>query len=311
MKLGELPLCELRRHLARDGLSIDCGLVRTRVRGNLPGFAEALQLLYAAYDLDRPPAFHDVTVTLRLRRDWRARMARQVEFVLDGDTPFDPLPAAHHLPMYEWGLNWSIASRCHRHLLLHAGAVARDGLGLLIPAVPGTGKSTLTAALTQRGYRLLSDEFGVVRLSDQRLLPAVRPVALKNASIAVMRRFAPQAVIGPTYRNTRKGDVAHLAPDAVSVAARHEPAVPVMVLFPQYRRGATLAVESVDPAMAFIKLSANSFNYELLGERSFNAVAKLAQGCRAYRVTYDSLDEAVGTIDELLADCRQPLAVGQ
>ena len=40
-------------------------------------------------------------------------------------------------------------------------------------------------------YRLLSDEFGAVRLRDVRLLPLVRPISLKNESIDVMKRFAP------------------------------------------------------------------------------------------------------------------------
>ena len=43
-------------------------------------------------------------------------------------------------------------------LLLHAG-VERDGLALICPP-SWSGKSTLTAALSLRGWRLLSDEFG-------------------------------------------------------------------------------------------------------------------------------------------------------
>jgi predicted ATPase len=32
--------------------------------------------------------------------------------------------------------------------------VERDGHALILPAMPGSGKSTLTAALVQRGWRL-------------------------------------------------------------------------------------------------------------------------------------------------------------
>src|SRR5690606_30203018 len=148
-------------------------------------------------------------------------------------------------------------------------------------------------------------------LRDLSLLPLVRPVSLKNESIEVMARFAPEAVIGPTFRNTRKGDVAHVAPTAQSVATRHEPAAPVLIVFPQFRDGASLAVEAVDDAIAFIKVSGNSFNYELLGERGFDALTRLVQRCRCYRVTYGDLHAAVAAVDELLEQCVQPLAVGQ
>jgi len=309
--IAERPVAELRRRLRNEGLSLDCGLIRVRVRGDVPGFAEALQRLYGAFPLECANVFHDVTVRLERKRRWRDRLRPYVQFVLDGDAPFDALPAAHHLPMFEWGINWCVASRCHRYLLLHAGTVARDGLGVLIPAVPGTGKSTLTAALTARGFRLLSDEFGVVRLRDHRLLPLVRPVSLKNESIAVFARFAPEAVIGPTFHGTRKGDVAHVAPTPQSVAARAEPAVPALIVFPQFRKGARLSVEPVDAGLAFVKVSGNAFNYELLGERAFEAVARLVQSCRCYRVCYGELEEAVAAVDELLARAVQPLAVGQ
>lgn len=311
MTIAELPVEELQRRLRRDGISLDFGLIRARIRANVPALAESLHCVYGAFPLSAGAALHDVTATLRREWSWRQRFRPQVQFVLDGDLPFEALPAATHLPMLEWGLNWCIASRCHRHLLLHAGVVARDDLGVLIPAVPGSGKSTLTAALACRGYRLLSDEFGVVRLRDHRLLPLVRPIALKNESIEVIGRFAPEAVIGPRFRNTRKGDVAHVAPTSGSVAQRHAPAQPALILFPQYRAGALAELEPVDEAMAFIKVSGNSFNYELLGEAAFQAVAQLVQRCRTYRITYSCLEDAIALIDGLLQDCIQPLAVGQ
>lgn len=311
MSIADLPLAEVRRRLRGEGLSLDCGLIRVRVRSDVPGFAEVLRTLYGAHPLASSSGFHDVTVHLPVQRSWRDRFKAKVQFLLDGDAPFEALPVETHLPMFEWGLNWCVASRCHRQLLLHAGVVAREGLGILIPALPGSGKSTLTAALASRGYRLLSDEFGALRLRDLSLLPLVRPVSLKNESIEVMARFAPEAVIGPTFRNTRKGDVAHVAPTAQSVATRHEPAAPVLIVFPQFRDGASLAVEAVDDAIAFIKVSGNSFNYELLGERGFDALTRLVQRCRCYRVTYGDLHAAVAAMDELLEQCVQPLAVGQ
>ena len=72
------------------------------------------------------------------------------------------------------------------HLLLHAGAVARDGRAVLLPARPESGKSSLTTALLLHGFDYLSDEFGAVDPVTGRLSPVERPISL---SPHVLPRF--------------------------------------------------------------------------------------------------------------------------
>jgi HprK-related kinase A len=217
----------------------------------------------------------------------------------DAAVLFEPFPAATHLPLLEWGLNYLLAQRLNHRLLLHAGVVEFGGRAVVMPALPGTGKSTLTAALAASGARLLSDEFGVVGLDDGLLHPLVRPVSLKNASIDVIAGFAPDAVLGPRFPGTRKGTVAHLAPDAHSHAHRHTPAAPGLVLFPRYVPDGALSVEPMPKARAFAKLAVNSFNYELLGPDGFEAVGRLLQASDVFRLAYGRLDEALAAIREL------------
>ena len=202
----------------------------------------------------------------------------------------------------EWGLNWCVASRAHRFLLLHAGVVERDGHAVVLPALPGSGKSTLTAALANRGFRLLSDEFGAVDLQRSRLVPMVRPIALKNESIELIRRFAPGARLGPSFPRTRKGTVAHLAPDRNSVDRRSEPANPALIVFPKFDTGADLSVETVPKARAFVRLVANSFNYELLGAPAFAAAGRLVDQSDCLALRYSRLDEAIAAIEGALAN---------
>jgi HprK-related kinase A len=237
----------------------------------------------------------------------------QVEFVVDGERPFEPFPADTDLPLLEWGLNFVIAQRAQHVLLLHAGVVERDGLGILLPALPGSGKSTLVAGLACRGYRLLSDEFAAIGLDDGRCMPLLRPVALKNESIDVLRNAAPAAILGPTYPRTRKGSVAHLAPDVASVARRHEPATPVAVVFPKFLRGAAAALEPLPGARAFAKLAANAFNYAVLGPEGFGAMARLLHGAETHRLRFGRLEDGIAAIDALharIASARAPSAAG-
>lgn len=272
-----------------------------RIRSNVRALAAPLAKLYQHFEWLPASGFFDATVGVHHVPGIRRILRPQVRLIVDATIPFEPFPANNHLPLLEWGMNFALAERGLHSLLLHAGVVERNGKAILLPAIPGSGKSTLTAALMCEDYRLLSDEFGVVGLGDGNLHPMVRPVALKNESIAVIADRYPASVMGPTFDKTRKGRVAHLAPSLDSVLRRKVTAQPSLVVFPQFRRGAALRVEPVDPVMAFGKLCVNSFNYEFLGPQSFNAISRLVQTCSHWRVEFGGLDDAVRAMDDLLA----------
>jgi len=301
MRVADLAVDELRERLGTDGISLDFGAACGRIRADVPGFAETFGRVYSRFEVGPPAGFFDVTVRLRRARGVRRYFRPQVEFVADGLVPFEPFPADTHLPLLEWGINFLFSERLGFHLLLHAGVVALDGRAVILPAMPGSGKSTLTAALATRGFRLLSDEFGVVRLADGQLLPLLRPVALKNESIDVIAKFAPQATIGPSFPRTRKGTVAHMAPDAESIESRHVPAQPALIIFPRFDPAVECRLTPEKRSHAFTRLSMNSFNYDMLGPAGFDAVGRVIESCAVYRLAYRDLDRAVAAIRDLLA----------
>lgn len=302
-RLADLSLDALASLLQGEGLSLDFGAARARIRSDVVALVPALRRVYGEHTHDPDCRFHDVDVVLRRARGLRRRVGPQIEMECDAAVLFEPFPADTHLPLLEWGINYLFAQRLNQRLLLHAGVVEIDGRAVVMPALPGTGKSTLTAALATSGARLLSDEFGVVDLDRTRLLPLVRPASLKNASIDVIEAFAPAAVIGPRFPRTRKGTVAHLAPDARSCRERHVPASPGLVLFPRYEAGSDLRVEPMSKARAFAKLAVNSFNYEILGPDGFDAVGRLLQASDVYRLTYGELSGAIDAIRGLVSRC--------
>lgn len=305
-RLADVPAGAVAAALRGEGLSLDFGAARVRIRADVDGLADAIRCVYGEYPHDERAPFHDVALALHRRRGLRRVVGAQIEAVADADVLFEPFPAATHLPLLEWSLNYLLAQRLQHRLLLHAGVVALDDRALVMPALPGSGKSTLTAALASSGWRLLSDEFGIVGLDDGLMHPMPRPIALKEASIDVVAAFAPHAVIGPRFPGTRKGTVAHVAPDARSVAARHTPAAPALLVFPHFLAGAAVRVEPMPRARAFAKLSVNSFNYEVLGPDGFEAVGALVARCTVHRLSYGDVGAAVGALRELLA--RAPLA---
>ncbi len=284
------------------GLIVDYGACAVRVRSRLTFFNRAFEQLYRCFEYLPAARFADFHVAMSSGHGVRRFFRRQARFLIDEIEPFEPFALTNAFPLYEWGVNWCFGQRFNQYVLFHSGALAIGDRAVVMAATPGSGKSTLTAAMMLRGFRLLSDEFGVLDPATGCMLPMLKPVALKNRSIDVIRSFSDTAFLGPTFPGTRKGDVAHLAPDACSVDSAHRPARPVVVLFPVWREGAALELKPQAREQAFARLAFNSFNYALLGPVSFEAVTDVVASCRAFQLTYGSLEEAVTCVRELVED---------
>lgn len=298
MNIGSYPAGVLRARLHGPGLDLPIGPFVARVRSDVPGLEGGIRRMYGSHEL-LDAAFADFHIRLLRARGPRRWYRPQVNFHLDGHTPFKPLPLDQAYAMLEWGLNWCIASHMHGYLMLHAGVLARGGQALIMPAPPGSGKSTLSAALSYRGWRLLSDELALIDPANLRLTGLARPVSLKNQSIDVIRRFLPEAELGPTVHDTLKGDVAHLQPHADAVRDVASMPLPAWVVFPRWHAGAACRLEAVSKSAALMRLADGAFNYSLLGEAGFRAAADVVARCACYEFVYSRLDEALDAFSQL------------
>jgi HprK-related kinase A len=298
LTLSTLAPAELAARLRGPGLALRMGQFTISLRTVLPAVRQGLALLYADYPLAAPD-FADFHLAMARGRGLRAWYQPQARFVFDGQEPLKPLPLAHAFPMLEWGMNYCVSAYADSWLLLHAAVVEKHGRAAILPAPPGSGKSTLCAALVQSGWRLLSDELAMIGLADGLLWPNPRPVSLKNASIGVIRARFPDSVFSPAVAGTDKGTVAHLKPPAAAVARAREPARPGWIIYPRYEAGAATSVVPVGRADAFMRTAGNAFNYSILGVHGFDALAGLVERCASLALTYSDLDEALAWFDQL------------
>lgn len=197
-------------------------------------------------------------------------------------------------------MNWCIAAHAHDRLLLHSAVIERNGMAVVMPAPPGSGKSTLCAALIHRGWRLLSDELALVSLSDGLVSPLVRAVSLKNQSVDVIRRFAPDAVFNRLSHGTHKGTVTHMRAPSEHVRRVNERARPRWVVFPRYVPDAPAVMTPRARGESLLELARNAFNYSVLGRDGFEALAGMLAGCDCFDFSYGRLDDAVLSFDQLL-----------
>lgn len=301
MMLSELHGPELERRLRGGGLAIRTGPFNFRIISALRSVADGLRLLYADYPLVDEHEFVDFTVTLTqsggLRRWWRP----QVKFVYDGEHPFVPLPVDHAFPLLEWAMNWCISSQAHHYLTLHAAVIERAGCAVVMPAPPGSGKSTLCAGLISRGWRLLSDELTLISLNDGLISPLARPISLKNESLAVIRQFVPGVVLNHVTHDTSKGSVSHMKVPTAHVTRFADRARPGWVIFPKYVPEAKAELSARSKADSMLELGRNSFNYTVLGLKGFEMLADLISASDCHDFRYSQLEDAMAVFDQLAA----------
>lgn len=295
--LGSVTDEEVRERLSGSGLVLDVGGAVLRVRSTLALLSRQLRAVYPHFPLVDGSSWADIDVRIEPVRGLRRWVRPQIELSSDGQVLFEPFPADSPLPLMEWGCNWLIGQRMNHLLLFHAGVLEKNGRALVMPALPGSGKSTLTAALSQRGWRLLSDEFGAFDPAQGRFIPMLKPIALKNESIRVMAEFAPDARVGPHFPRTRKGTVAHMAASAGDTARRAEPALPGAIVLPRWRSPGDLSWQELPRPQAFAALAFNAFNYAVLGDEGLDAALSVARECPAWTLEYTRLDDAVAVID--------------
>ena len=297
MRLSEVPAAELSRRLAA-GLSMAMGPFVFRIQSKLPNVVTGLHRLYADFPL-ADGLFADFHVRVDKVVGPRRYYRPQVQFWMDGLTPFKPLPRPQAFAMLEWGMNWCIAVNAHYYLMLHAAVLERDGRALIMPGDPGAGKSTLTAALMLSGWRLLSDEIALVDRRDGLLRGLSRPVSLKNASIGIIHDYASQAVFGETAHDTHKGSVTHLRPTTDSVLRLDETARPAWIVFPRWKAAAEARLTPHSKSAALLHLASHAFNYSVLGQLGFQRAAALLDACDCWDFEYGRLEDAIRVFQDL------------
>lgn len=301
MNVSDLSFSQLLTRL-RKGIRLRIPPFVIHLKSDDLRIARGIHTLYADYPLLAEALFTDFYIELKPPSLWRRWFRPQASFITDNLAPFAPMPKDQAFAFFEWGLNWCFAQHSNHCLVLHAAVVEKNGCAVILPAPPGSGKSTLCAGLVSRGWRLLSDELAMVELETGQLVPVPRPISLKNTSIDVMREFAPDMTMGEVVLNTTKGSVAHLSPPPASLDQADILATPRWVILPKYDAESDSCLEPLAKAHCFMLLIKNAFNYNVLGERGFEVMGDLIDRSDCYSFTYSDLNDAIALFDKLAAE---------
>ena len=179
-------------------------------------------------------------------------------------------------------------------LILHAGAVVRDGLALLLPAASGAGKTTLTLALAARGWLPLTDD--VCPLIEQagawRAMRCPRCCHLSDESRDLLRGQGielegPVGELYGYYRPRRWG----------------EPAPVRAIAIPCFQAGAAPGREPLTQAQCLAELIPATYAREWqTGREQRLTAARLAGQVPGVRLMFSSVEDALDLVEALAAE---------
>jgi hypothetical protein len=183
---------------------------------------------------------------------------------------------------------------------LHAGAVSRDGAGILVPGSTGAGKSTLTLALACAGLSFVSDDLVFLTGDESRTIAALglsEDIDLTLRTVELLPEVA--GLIGPAHDGWPKRTLAPAEALGAEVALTCQPQV---LVFPRIAGSVRSQLEPLARSDALLELAPNVVLTEPdAAQAHFDALAALVNHCRCYRLhTGTDLVEAARIVAALL-----------
>lgn len=178
----------------------------------------------------------------------------------------------------------------------HAGCVARDGVAVVLPADPGSGKSTLTCGLVRAGFDYVTDEGVAFVPGTARIEPYPKPLSLDPGSWFLFPELEPRWPFPDGAKDRQHWPI---VPDSIRSGAASGPCEARYLVFPRYTAGAATALAPLGRAEALMEIAKNTFGFNRDSRAHLDRLAAVVRACECHRLTVGDLDDAVACIEEL------------
>jgi hypothetical protein len=180
--------------------------------------------------------------------------------------------------------------------MIHAGVVAGPNGAILLPAAPHGGKSTLAAALTYSGYKLLSDDTAILDGPTETIHPFPIGLSLRSGSWPVLTDMIPE--LSRTPELVSGSEVLKIvAPPCSRIALAPLPVS--TVIFPSYGADRREALGELSPGQALVKLS-DAGLWVPHRDENVPQFLKWLENLPCYQLEYSNLEAALDLVRDAL-----------
>lgn len=186
-------------------------------------------------------------------------------------------------------------------LALHAGAVTYGDGCLLLPAAPGGGKTSLTAALIRSGFDYLTDELSLIEAETHGLRPVPISLTIKPGSVDLLAPFVPDLPALRTHVREDEQVVRYLLPwDSAPPARQHQTYQVKWIIFPRLAPDAPARLKPLPRIEALDRLLGEALVLpEDLTPADVAGLVAWMQRIESYELPVGRLDDAVGATKAL------------
>ncbi len=255
--------------------------------------------LQAVFDVAYAACVSTDTPATRVRVERTAESDRDhLSLYIDDVLVLESTTRASVLDRVVWEVNQGVIRARPQVLLLHAAAVELEGRAMVIAARSGAGKSTLAAALVRAGYGYLTDEAVAFDPDVGSVVPYPKPIALHEDVWPLFPELAPVPSGASGFAST----VRYVTPAELGGIVGGASA-PAMVIVPSRKPASRARMHPLSRAEAAMSLAEQAFSFLDAGSAALRVLARLLQGCDCYRLEYDDLEDAVGSITTEFQRC--------
>jgi hypothetical protein len=188
-------------------------------------------------------------------------------------------------------------------MALHSAAVSRGDTCVLLPGLPGNGKSTLTAALLATGYDFGTDDLAMLSGRPLRVRALPLRVGLKSGSWPVLRDRIPELEAVPSHLRADGQWIKYWLPppDRLPRDASARLRVAALV-FPRYSPDTTCALVPITRSQALLRVSEAGYHLPRgqLDHAWMEATLEWLGTLSCFELNYADLDEAVNAFARVL-----------
>jgi hypothetical protein len=186
-------------------------------------------------------------------------------------------------------------------MVFHAAAVASGDACVVLPGAGGSGKSTLTTALLDRGFNYLSDDVVPIDRKSQKAVPMPFSLNLKSGSRKVLKNILARWPQQPTEYSWDGRRVWYLNPIHDQHIATNKLYQVRLLVFPEWGMNNQTILTPLTTIQKIERLIAgNSLLGNSVGSQLTEELINWLKYIPAYSLQYASLKQAVTTVEDLL-----------
>jgi len=247
-----------------------------------PEFAELIDFLYSDTNAD-PVDSPNATLTLSVNDGQMLLFLGEKQLYQGDDKPVLATTLIRETIR-------SLIDRNADGMALHAGALSKNGRGILIPGRSGSGKTSLSTWLAARGFNYLTDEYVFIRHNTSTMQAFARPpnVKVRGIEAALEHFFDMEKHEDQTMQSKH---VAMIPPRLLNPDNTQENPTVDLILFPKFRKNSNLKLDRLTKAKAGLALMESLVNARNLNGHGFNEATRLVREVPSYRLEYGGFDQ--------------------